>query len=42
MKNISKVVWSRKAKADLQGIITYLEENWTEREITNFFRKLDK
>jgi len=42
MKNISKVVWSRRAKADLQGILTYLEENWTEREITIFFKKLDK
>ena len=41
MKNTSKVVWSRRAKTDLQGILTYLEENWTEREIAKFFRKLD-
>ena len=42
MKNISKVIWSQRAKTDLNSILDYLEENWTEKEIGKFFRKLDK
>lgn len=42
MKNISKVIWSQRAKTDLKSILDYLEENWTEKEIGKFFRKLDK
>lgn len=42
MKNISKVVWSQRAKNDLESILDYLRENWTEKEIRKFFRNLDK
>ena len=42
MKNISKVVWSQRAKNDLESILDYLKENWTEKEIRKFFRNLDK
>jgi plasmid stabilization system protein ParE len=42
MKNISKVIWSQRAKTDLNSILNYFEENWTEKEIGKFFRKLDK
>jgi len=31
-----------KALNDLQDIITYLSEKWTEKEVRNFARKLDK
>ncbi len=37
-----KVVWTKKALSDLDAIILYLETNWSEKEITNFFGKLDK
>lgn len=42
MKSISKVVWSEEAVENLKGIIQYLEENWTEREIRKFAMKLEK
>lgn len=42
MKNISEVIWSKRAKTDLISIVDYLEQNWTEKEVANFFRKLDK
>jgi len=42
MKSISKVVWSKRAKTDLKSIISFLERNWTDKEIANFVRKLDK
>lgn len=35
-------MWSDRALADLQNIVNYLSENWTEREIRNFVRRLDK
>ncbi len=41
MKNISEVVWSKRAMTDLKDIIHYLESNWSEKEISHFFRKLD-
>lgn len=41
MKSISKLIWSNRAKADLQTIIDFMEEHWTEKEISQFFRKLD-
>ncbi|MBU1370338.1 MAG: type II toxin-antitoxin system RelE/ParE family toxin [Bacteroidetes bacterium] len=42
MKNTFNVIWSKRAKTDLKKIIDYFEENWTEKEIGTFFRKLDK
>lgn len=42
MKNISKVVWYQRAKNDLESILDYLKENWTEKEIRKFFSNLDK
>ncbi len=42
MKNTYKFVWSEEAISNLQGIIHYLEYRWTEREIRNFTRLLDK
>jgi len=42
MKNGYKIVWTNKALANLDNIIQYLTDNWTEKEISKFFRKLDK
>lgn len=42
MKDINKVVWSQRAVSDLKQILSYLEENWTEKEISKFTKKLDK
>ena len=36
------VRWTIEARTQLSEILTYLEDNWTEKEIRNFFRKLDK
>lgn len=35
-------MWSLRALADLKNIIDYLLENWTQKEIQHFVRKLDK
>lgn len=42
MKSGYKLMWSDRAIADLKNIIDYLTENWTQREIQNFVRRLDK
>jgi plasmid stabilization system protein ParE len=42
MKNISKVLWTVEANENLSNVIKYLEEHWTEKEIKNFLRKLNK
>ena len=42
MKNISKVIWSSEAVQNLEKIIAYLEEKWTEKEIKKFIKKLEK
>jgi plasmid stabilization system protein ParE len=42
MQSGYKLFWSDKALNDLQDIITYLREKWTDKEIRNFARKLDK
>lgn len=36
------IVWSREAEDQLDEIITYLEDQWTEREISAFFRRLEE
>ena len=42
MKSGYKLVWSDRALGDLRKIIDYLSENWTQKEIRSFAKKLDK
>ena len=36
-----RILWTLNAISELEGIVPYLEEHWTERELTNFSRELD-
>tara|TARA_R110002050_G_C8628822_1_gene488164 strand:+ start:289 stop:579 length:291 start_codon:yes stop_codon:yes gene_type:complete len=36
------VHWTLEAETQLDYIIEYLEQNWTEREIETFFKKLEQ
>jgi len=36
------IEWTETAEAQLDNIIVYLESNWTEKEIRQFFKKLEK
>jgi plasmid stabilization system protein ParE len=42
MKNTYKLIWSDEALSNLKGIIDYLENRWTKREIRKFAQLLDK
>jgi plasmid stabilization system protein ParE len=42
MENIYKIIWADEALNNLKGIIDYLENRWTEREIKKFAQLLDK
>lgn len=42
MKSGYKLFWSDRALEDLQNIIKYLEEEWSQREIRNFAKRLDR
>lgn len=42
MKNGYSIDWSDEASDNLDSIIEYLKNKWTEREIRLFFKKLDK
>jgi plasmid stabilization system protein ParE len=42
MRSGYKLFWSDRALEDLQSIINYLGEKWTQKEIRNFVRRLDK
>jgi plasmid stabilization system protein ParE len=42
MENTYKLVWSDEAIKNLKGIIGYLENNWTQKEIRKFVKLLDK
>lgn len=42
MKNTYKLIWSNEALNNLKGIIDYLENRWTDREIKKFAQLLDK
>ncbi|MDZ7649698.1 MAG: type II toxin-antitoxin system RelE/ParE family toxin [Cytophagales bacterium] len=42
MRSGYKILWSARASIDLENIINYLLQNWTENEVKNFVRKLDK
>lgn len=41
MKDGYKLFWSDSALAELKRIIFYLEENWSEKEISTFSRELE-
>ncbi len=42
MKSGYKLLWSDRALNDLKHIIEYLTENWSQKEIRNFSRRLDR
>lgn len=42
MRSGYRLQWSERATLDLQNVITYLQDNWTEKEVRSFIRKLDK
>ena len=42
MQSGYKLFWSDRALDDLQNILDYLNEKWTQKEIRNFVRRLDK
>ncbi len=42
MRSGYSIVWSGRALKDLDRISKYLEENWTEKEISTFINKLFK
>lgn len=42
MKSGYRLFWSNHALHDLERIIAYLTANWTNREVQNFVRRLDK
>ena len=37
-----KIVWTKRAIAGYDGIISYLEEEWTEKEVRNFVRQTEE
>ncbi|MFN2430218.1 MAG: type II toxin-antitoxin system RelE/ParE family toxin [Cryomorphaceae bacterium] len=37
-----ELIWTQTAERQLDRIIEYLQTNWTEREISQFFKKLEK
>lgn len=41
MKNGFKILWSEKAAQDLSDIISYLQNEWSNKEVKSFVRKLD-
>jgi plasmid stabilization system protein ParE len=42
MKSGYEIQWTERATIELQNIIEYLLSTWTEKEVRNFVRKLDK
>lgn len=42
MESGYKIIWSDEANCNLDQIISYFENNWTEKEIKKFFAKLEK
>jgi plasmid stabilization system protein ParE len=42
MKSGLKIRWTEEATNNLESIIAYLESNWTSKELTKFFQKLEK
>jgi plasmid stabilization system protein ParE len=41
MKSTYKLIWSDEALKNLKSIISYLENNWTHKEISKFSQSLD-
>jgi plasmid stabilization system protein ParE len=41
MKSGYKILWTDHALSELKDTLEYLEENWTERELSNFSKELD-
>ena len=41
MRSGFRIVWTDRALSNLDSIIEYLTLNWSEKETSNFFRKLD-
>ena len=37
-----KIIWTQTAEEQLDKVIEYIEANWTDRELTLFFKKLEK
>jgi hypothetical protein len=42
MKPPYKVIWTDEALKNVDSIITWLENNWNEREVYHFLEKLEK
>lgn len=42
MKNGYKLFWTDRALLDLQNVIDYLSENWTQRELKKFSKRLER
>ena len=42
MKDGYKLFWSEQALKNLQDIIAYLRDHWSEKEIRNFAQRLDR
>ncbi|WP_181308433.1 type II toxin-antitoxin system RelE/ParE family toxin [Rufibacter sp. XAAS-G3-1] len=42
MKSGYEIVWTNKALSDLDNIIAYLTNNWTNQEVSKFFVRLDR
>ncbi len=42
MAQIKRVEWSLEARANLNNIMTYLENEWTEKEVVYFSERLEK
>jgi plasmid stabilization system protein ParE len=42
MKTGLKIRWTAEATKNLEGIIVYLEANWTSKELKSFFQKFEK
>lgn len=41
MKSGYKILWTDHAISELKDTLVHLEENWTERELSNFSEDLD-
>lgn len=37
-----KIIWSEEADQNVDAVLDYLENNWSEREVSNFITKLQE
>ncbi len=42
MTNGYKILWTDFALSELKETIEYIDENWTERELQNFAKEIEK